>query len=156
MNAPSRRMAAWLAGAVLQAAIVARGAEYNPVAHQPRTQREASSLGLIVKLRPAAAVSGTRKLASNSDRHVALAKRTGLPLSFKREISEQLIVTQIELADRQPDQVLAALRADPQVEYVAPDRRRYAHATPNDTLFNGQWYLQTAQPSSVNAVAAWD
>jgi hypothetical protein len=27
---------------------------------------------------------------------------------------------------------------------------------PNDSLFGGQWYLQTAQVSSVNAVGAWD
>ena len=37
-----------------------------------------------------------------------------------------------------------------------PDHRRYPHATPNDTLFDGQWYLRTAEVSSVNAVGAWD
>jgi serine protease len=158
MNMCSRRMAAVLAVAVLQAAIVAHSAEFNPVAREPRTPPQAASLDVLIKLR-AESSSGVRKLSSPStmsDRSVALARRTGLTVELKREISDQLMATRIDLADRDQDQALAALRADPQVEYVALDRRRFPHATPNDSLFAGQWYLQTQQVSSVNAVGAWD
>jgi len=156
MNTSSRRMAALLAVAVLQAAIVAAAAEFNPVAHEPRTSPGTASLEVLIKLRPDNSAGTVQKLGNQSSNSEALARRTGLTLQLKREISERLVATHIELADRDPDQALAALRADPQVEYVAPDHRRYAHSAPNDSLFGGQWYLQTAQVSSVNAVAAWD
>jgi serine protease len=153
-------MAAWLAVAVLQAAIAANAAEFNRVAHEPRTRPQAGSLDVLIKLRPGT-VDGTRKLSNQPapdllDRSVALARRTRLPVQLKREISDRLMATHIDLADRGRDDVLAALRADPQVEYVAEDRRRYPHAIPNDSLFNGQWYLQSAQVSSINATVAWD
>jgi len=37
---------------------------------------------------------------------------------------------------------LARLRADPDVESVDIDQRRFPHAVPNDPLFTGQWYEQ--------------
>jgi serine protease len=156
MHLPHRNLAALAAGAALLTAQISSGAEYNPVARQPSTQLETASLELIIKLRAGGGSAATQKLTVNEDRSAALAKRTGLALTLKREISAQLIATRIELGDRARDQALAALRADPQVEYVALDHRRYPHATPNDTLFNGQWYLRTAEVSSVNAVGAWD
>jgi serine protease len=156
MRLTSRNLAALAAGAALLAAQVSFGAEYNPVAGQPPTEPDSASLQLIVKLRAESAATGTQKLSSSTDRSAALAKRTGLALKLRREISEQLIATQIELGDQAKDQALAVLRADPQVEYVAVDHRRHPHATPNDTLFNGQWYLSSAEVSSVNAVGAWD
>jgi serine protease len=150
-------MAALLAAAALQAVIAARAAEFNPVAHEPRTRPETASLDVLIKLRPEVSGGTAQKLSSPvSARSEALARRTGLAVQLKREISDRLVATHIELADRDPDRTLAALRADPQVEYVALDHRRYPHAAPNDTLFGGQWYLQTAQISSVNAVGAWD
>jgi serine protease len=156
MRLPSRNLAALAAGAALLAAQVSVGAEYNPVARQAPSQPDTASLQVIVKLRPEGGSSGTHKLTSSTDRSLALAKRTGLALKLRRDISEQLIATQIELGDQGMEQALAALRADPQVEYVAVDHRRHPHATPNDTLFNGQWYLRSAEVSSVNAVGAWD
>lgn len=51
---------------------------------------------------------------------------------------------------------LARLRADPEVETAEIDQRRFAHALPDDPLFTGQWYLQSAQPSAIDAVTAWD
>lgn len=155
MNTPSRRMAAVLAVALLQAAIAASAAEFNPVTHERRTPAVAASLDVLIKLR-AEVTTGTQKLGNPASRSEALARRTGLAVQLKREVSERLMASHIELADRDAGQVLAALRADPQVEYVALDHRRYPHAVPNDALFNGQWYLQTAQISSVNAVGAWD
>jgi serine protease len=160
MNTSSRRMAAWLALGVLQAAIAGHAAESNPVAREPRTPPAAASLDVLIKLR-LEYPGGTRKLSSQNnsslaERSVALARRTGLAVQLKREVSDRLMATHIDLADRDRDQVLASLRADPQVEYVALDHRRYPHAVPNDSLFTGQWYLQTAQLASINAVGAWD
>jgi serine protease len=150
-------MGAWLAAAALQATIVAHAAEFNPVAHGPRTAPKAAVLDLVIKLRPEASPNSFQKLApQGAARSAALGRRTGLALQFKRDISDRLVATHIELADRDADQALAALRADPQVEYAVLDQRRYPHATPNDSLFGGQWYLQAAQVSSVNAVGGWD
>lgn len=156
MNTSTSRMAAWLAATVLQAAIVANAAEFNPVAHEAHATAQTASLDVLIKLRPEVATGGVQKLGNPSSRSQALARRSGLALQLKREISDRLVASHIELADGDPDQALATLRADPQVEYVALDHRRYPHAVPNDSLFGGQWYLQTAQVSSVNAVGAWD
>ena len=156
MITSSHRMVAWLAAAALQAAIAAQAAESNPVVRQPHTSVGAASLDVLIKLRPELFNGGVQKLGNQASRSEALARRTGLTVQLRRQISDRLVATHIDLADRDATQALAALRADPQVEYVALDHRRYPHATPNDSLFSGQWYLQTAQVSSVNAVAAWD
>ena len=156
MNTSSRRMATLLAAAALQATITVQGAESNPVAHESRAPADAASLDVLIKLRPDASAGAVQKLGQQASRSEALARRTGLAVQVTREISDRLLATHVDLAGRDPAQALAALRADPQVEYVAPDHRRYPHATPNDSLFGGQWYLQTAQVSSVNAVGAWD
>ena len=134
MNTSSRSMAAWLAVALLQAAIDAHAAESNPVAHEAHATTQAASLDVLIKLRPETSSGTPQKLGNQASRSQALARRTGLDVQLKSEISEHLMATHIELADRDPDQVLAALRADPQVEYVALDHRRYPHAVPNDTF----------------------
>jgi serine protease len=142
---------------MFQAAIVTHAAEFNPVAHAPQTAPVTRSLDVLIKLRPDGSASSAQKLASPmSSRTEALARRTGLGVELRREVADRLMATHIDLADRDPDQALVQLRADPQVEYVAVDHRRYPHAAPNDALFGGQWYLQTSQVSSVNAVGAWD
>src|ERR1044072_8907053 len=71
MNILPRR-GAWLAEALLQAAIGAHATEYNPVARQPTTQPEGASLDVIVKLRTESSV-GTQKLSTGADRGIALA-----------------------------------------------------------------------------------
>jgi len=43
------------------------------------------------------------------------------------------------------------LRADPDVESVDIDQRRFPHAVPNDPLFTGQWYEQATQPAGIDA-----
>ena len=156
MNTPLRGFVALLTVAALQTAVAARAAEFNPVAHARRPVTDATSLDVIVKLRAPAATSGTQKLATSLDRGVALAKRTGLALDTKREIADRMLVTHIELGRAGGDEALAALRADPQVEYVSVDHRRFAQAAPNDPLFAGQWYLKNTEVSAVNAIGAWD
>jgi serine protease len=132
-------------------------AEHNPVAREPRAVEPARALPVIVKLRKDGAGASMSKLATAADRIVSLQKRTGLSLVFKREISPSMLAHAIELGDMAPAEALARLRADPAVEYVAPDHRRFPHATePNDPLFPGQWYLRNTEVAAVNAVDAWD
>src|SRR5688572_20789012 len=109
MHLPSRKLAALAVGAAVLATQVSFGAEYNPVSRQPSPQPETASLQVIVKLRPEGGSTGAQKLTSGTDRSAALARRTGLALKLRRDISEQLIATQIDLGDRAKDQALAAL-----------------------------------------------
>jgi len=156
MSMLSGRMTVLATLVALQVPLVAL-AEDNPVRHEPRVEAAAStqSLDVIIKLRRDA--TGIAKLSTPSARTASLAKRTGVSVELKREISETMLASRIASPGGSPEAELERLRADPQVEYVALDRRRYPQATiPNDALFNGQWYLQATQPSAINAVAAWD
>jgi serine protease len=131
------------------------GAESNPVAHQGA--QDTGTLGVIVKLRKDGAGAVIAKLGNGTDRSAALARRTGLALVLRREISDSILANTIELRDASAAEVLDRIRADPAVEYVSVDRRRFAHATnPNDTLFGNQWYLKDTEVSAVNAIGAWD
>jgi serine protease len=141
-------LAAWSAAAA--------DTEFNPVAREPRAAANAASVGVIFKLRADGDGAAIAKLATGVDRAQAVAKRTGLGMSLRREISGTMLAGIVELGEANPDQVLERLRADPAVEFAVPDHRRFAQATPNDPLFGGQWYLQSAQVSAVNAVGAWD
>jgi serine protease len=141
----------------LIACFAAAATEHNPVAREPRSAASNESLAVIVKLRKNAAGMTLMKLSTSPDRVVALAKRTGLTMSLNRQISDSLLANSVELQGGSADQVLETLRADPAVEYASLDRRRHAHATsPNDTLFDGQWYLKNTEISAVDAINAWD
>ena len=129
--------------------------EFNPVAREPR-QAANETTGVIFKLRGDGAGASIAKLSGGGDRVQAVAKRTGLAMTLKREISTTLLASTVELSDASPNEILERLRADPAVEFAVPDRRRFPQATPNDPLFAGQWYLKSAEVSAVNAVAAWD
>jgi serine protease len=131
--------------------------EYNPVAREPRVASSTQSVAVIVKLRKNGDGSVLLKLSAGTDRVAALAKRTGLTMTLKREISEAMLANTIELQGASADRALEMLRADAAVEYVSLDRRRFPHATnPNDSLFAGQWYLKDTEISAVNAINAWD
>lgn len=131
--------------------------EHNPVAHEPRTEADAARMPVIVKLRKNVAGTQLAKLSTGADRTRALASRTGLKLTLHREISEWMLADSVELGSASAAQALETLRADPAIEYVVPDNRRYAQATtPNDPLFAGQWYLKDTEISAVNAIGAWD
>ena len=84
------------------------------------------------------------------------ATRAGLRVLDTRHIVAGMHLLQVAAGARSAAQTLARLRADPQVEYAEPDERRHVQATPDDPLFSGQWYLQDAQPSAVDALDAWD
>ncbi|HET9472948.1 MAG TPA: S8 family serine peptidase [Steroidobacteraceae bacterium] len=131
--------------------------EFNPVAREPSTREAPASLDVIVKLRSDTPASATSKASTISDRSALLAKRTGVDIQLQRQIANRMLAGHVDLAGASRDQALERLRQDPEVEYVALDRRRYGHATnPNDTLFGGQWYLQATEVSAVNAINAWD
>lgn len=138
--------------------VITADAEHNPVARQPVDMGgRDTELAVIVKWRPDGADGSLMKLANGPDRLASLAKRTGLPLAIRREISSAMIAARVDLEGSHPEAVLARLRVDPSIEYVARDRLRYPHATqPNDVLFGGQWYLGNTEVAAVNAVDAWD
>jgi len=131
--------------------------EFNPVARQPAIHETAAQLAVIVKLRRDGAGAAMAKMSNGATRTEALAKRTGLALQFRREISDHMLAGNIKIGAAGAAAVLEQLRADAAVEYVAIDQRRYPHATePNDTLFANQWYLKDTEVSAVNAIGAWD
>ena len=131
--------------------------EFNPVARQPAIHETAAQLAVIVKLRRDGAGAAMAKMSNGATRTEALAKRTGLALQFRREISDHMLAGNIEIGAAGAAAVLEQLRADAAVEYVAIDQRRYPHATEsNDTLFANQWYLKNTEASAVNAIGAWD
>ena len=146
-----------LSFALLQSPAALADDEHNPVAHEPRMRESTANLGVIVKLRKDGAGAAIAKLGNGADRTAELARRTGLALGLRREISDFMLASTVELGDASAAQILERLRADPAIEHVSVDRRRFAHATtPNDLLFGNQWYLQNTEVSAVNAIGAWD
>jgi serine protease len=136
--------------------LVAAG-EHNPVAHESLASNDDESLDVIVKLRQVSTAAGFAKLGTGRDRVARTAKRTGLSLGLSKEITDSLVAGTITLTGGNGTEALERLRADPDVEYAVPDRRRYPQATnPNDSLFGGQWYLKNSEVSSVDAIGAWD
>lgn len=151
-----RRVALGLMVSVAALSAGAADTEFNPVQREPRNAATATTAGVIFKLRSSGAGASIAKLSTGSDRTLAVARRTGLTMSLRREISGTLLASTVELKDSNADQVLERLRADPAIEFAVPDHRRFVQAMPNDPLFAGQWYLQNTEVSAVNAVGAWD
>jgi serine protease len=88
-----------------------------------------------------------------------LGERTGQVVSRSQRIGGRLSVLQLDRArsGEELKAMLSALRADPDVELVEPDRRVHAHAyAASDPLFAGQWYLKSVEASAIRADAAWD
>lgn len=117
---------------------------------------------LIVKLRPASdepVRAQALAAADGASRRVsALGQRTGLAERLSRSLGGDLSMILLDkpLADAELESALTLLRADPEVEFVEIDQRRYAQAVPTDPMYVDQWYLQADQPSAVNFTAAWD
>ena len=164
-----------LAWAMLMAVAFGAGAaglnsEFNPVRTHPQATAEGAVGRLIIKLRStpdsgavtaAATTSEGAQIEAGRQRVAALAGRHGLMLKMTRPITARMHVVHLEpaLTVEEVATTLAALRADPDVEYAETDQRRYAHATPNDSLFaTQQWYLQNSAttPAAIDAVTAWD
>ena len=88
----------------------------------------------------------------------ALSGRVDLPLQAIDRLGDGLAVLRLVMpaTASNVEAALSSLRADPKVAFAEPDRRRYAHAVPNDPLYAGQWYLKAEQASAVRAESAWD
>ena len=88
-------------------------------------------------------------------------RRRGLGLDGQRSITSRIHVLQVHSAGAgaTANEMLARLRADPQVEYAVVDQRRHIQAVaPNDPLYGEQWYLQAvsaAAPAALDATDAW-
>ena len=140
-------------GAVLLAALAPAHAPAAPTPPLPAAAPAAPAERFIVRLRTTPASAAYQPAP---DQVAALATRHGLAVAEARHI-----VSGIHLLRATPRpgesaaQTLARLRADPGIEYAEIDARRHALATPDDTLFGEQWYLQDSEPAAVNATAAW-
>lgn len=106
---------------------------------------------LIVKWK-----DGAQRLTrqQKSDRLSAVRAKINATPSLGAEIDVVQLERRLsaaELAD-----AIAAITADPAVEFAAPDLRRHPHALPNDSLVSTQWYLLSSQAAALRADAAWD
>ena len=144
----------WLSIALTANAFGASG-EFNPVRRHPTAEADPAVQRVIVKLRAAEMTNAAEPAEMET-----LTRRAHLSLKTSRRIAGSMHVMEVEPAvtGESAAATLARLRADPAVEYAEIDQRRYPHAIPNDPLYTGQWYLQndSATPSAINAVTAWD
>lgn len=158
--------------ALLTAAVFVQAQERNPALTRPAAAEEPIQR-LIVKLRPSAtdrvsaqaaqsSESGSSSSSAHTARVTALATRLQYTVDSSRALGGNLYALDVAPIERAETlaETIAALGADEEVEYVVPDRRVYPNAVPNDpianTAPNGQWYLRDAEPSAINAHAAWD
>jgi len=92
-------------------------------------------------------------------RFTDLRSRSGRKLSRGWDLGGSFSLLQLEQpqSGAELQATLAALRGDPAVAMAVADERVALHAyTPNDPVYNSQWYLQGAQPSAIRANQAWD
>src|SRR5450432_2328055 len=119
-----------LAAALAFAAVSAKPAEFNPFAERARAPEPIGRV--LVRLRP-----GT-DAAQPVEGVARLGLRSGVSLHLARSITGDIHVARLLVAldGEALAATLAALRADPAVEYADADRRRHAHAgAPDDPLF---------------------
>ena len=143
-----------LLGAVLLAALAQPYALAAAPAPAPAAAPAAPVERFIVRLRT---MPESAAYEAAPARVAALAARHGLAMAEARHIVSGLHLLRVTpRTGESTAQTLVRLRADPETEYAEIDERRHALRTPDDSLFNEQWYLQSSEPAAVNAVAAWD
>ena len=139
---------------LLLAVLLAVSGGAQALATPPASSGDATAERFIVRLRT---LPGAPSYEPAPQRVAALAARHGLGLADARHIVAGMHLLRVApRANEGTAQTLARLRADPEIDYAEVDERRHVLRTPDDSLFNDQWYLQSSQPSAVNAVAAWD
>ncbi|MDV8146972.1 S8 family serine peptidase [Arthrobacter sp. B10-11] len=147
-------MVALLCGSALPLPAVADDAPLPPAAPAAgRPAGPATTDQFIVKFKdPAAAGPALR-----TESYGRLARSLGVAVSDVRATATGARVLRSErpLDAGETDKALAALRADPAVEYAEPDVRMYAAATPNDPYYPQQWALHTGS-GAMNIGDAWD
>jgi serine protease len=143
-----------LACAALSAAERNPAPRHGGVSDAPRMQR------VIVQFRgePGTSRSKAQSTEAGRQRVKALAGRSGLLIQDLRQIGPGQHVLWVGAADGEGnlERLLTRLRADESVEFADPDRRRFAHAVPNDPLYVDQWYWKQAQVSASRFEGAWD
>ena len=140
-------------GVVLLAAFAPAHALAAPTPPLPAAAPAATVARFIVRLRTTPASAAYQPAP---DRVAALAAHHGLVVAEARHIVSGMHLLRVTpRPGESAAQTLARLRADPAIEYAEVDARRRPLATPDDTLFTGQWYLQNSEPAAVNAAAAW-
>jgi serine protease len=85
-----------------------------------------------------------------------LELRDGVRLKRQRKIANGTEILRMEPADSgRLQQVMTALRQDPEVEHVEEDILMQAQFTPNDALYNEQWqYFES--DAGLRMTSAWD
>ncbi len=128
-------------------------AEYQPARSAPP-----SVGGLTDRVIIGFRAETTTEMVSMNAEITALSSRVDLPLTSIDQLGDRLAVVRLAIPTTKSnvEAALSILRADPQVAFAEPDRRRYAHAMPNDPLYASQWYLKGDQVSAVRAESAWD
>jgi subtilisin family serine protease len=133
----------------------------------PGAKLSVAALGLVCAFAagPAAAQISTPRVhprrvivryraTTSADAERAVARRLGLRerkhLRFVR-----LRVLEVG-AGATSQQALAELRAQPEVESVAPDVQVHTAVTPDDPGFDMQWGLHDSNDTDIDAPAAWD
>lgn len=162
-----------LMAAAVAAATAAIDVERNPVRRHPAARIATTGpQRVIVKLRAANAVPGVAAVntvapvageSGAAARLSALAVRTGLSLEGHRSITDDIHVVHVAgTGGEAAEDILARLRADPEVQYAELDQYRFVHRVPNDTLYSEQWYLMPPSPSpsppmpsAIDAQTAW-
>lgn len=125
--------------------------------HTPQLPGVSRSYDIIVKYKDGTPQSLIQQLAKNFNATV-LQNYSQLPgFSFETiQTTEALSI----------DQVIARLKADPNVEYAEPNFRYHTSAVPNDPYFKDLWGLSNTGQSikgkpgvtgiDINALKAWD
>ncbi len=90
----------------------------------------------------------------STQRQHALAGHFGLR-ERKQLRGRRLSVVELP-ASADADLALAALRAQPEVEYAVPDVRMQMTAAPNDPGFTSQWWLADSADTDIDAPQGWD
>ncbi|MFO1375798.1 MAG: S8 family serine peptidase [Steroidobacteraceae bacterium] len=146
-----------LSGLLVLAATTGTAEEFNPVRREPAARAQTGTARVIIRLRSATAARKVVASRTAPAGMATIASRQRATLHRQRAIGAGMEAAQFIIAnDDTPQALIARLRDDPDVEFAEEDRRRYPQALPNDPLFNGQWYLQAAQPAAIDAVGAWD
>lgn len=82
---------------------------------------------------------------------------TALQTKEVRRLGKKQRISRIKLQTGQSlQQVLAAYRADPNVEYAQPNFIYYAQAEPNDTDYSQLWGLNNPNGNDIDAELAWE
>ena len=134
-----------------------RNREDNPALREPAAAADLSDTpGMIVKFR--SGTSARVQAQAASDAVSKLAAR-GFAIREARALPAGLHALKVErLPGESFAQQLARVRADSEVEFAEPDRRRFPHALPSDPLYTASGICRTASTrrARCDAEAAWD